>query len=203
MAVILGRLLRIVLIPLLLAACSILPEPKPTALDKYLLEYMPATVRETRADAPVLIVATPQANGAYDTARIAYMQQQYGLRYYTRSSWADTPARMLAPLVAEALNASGQFQALYTSPGLLTADLRLDTELLRFHQDFTRQPSEIHITLRAQLVDLQQQRVVATRLFDIREPATSEDTYGGVLAANRAVTRLLEELTAFCIGLSR
>ncbi len=146
MAVTLGKLLRIVLIPLLLAACSVLPEPKPAALDKYLLEYTPATVREPRADAPVLIVATPQANGAYDTARIAYMQQQFGLRYYTRSSWADTPARMLAPLLAEALNASGQFQAMYASPGRVAANLRLDTELLRFHQDFTRQPSEMHIT---------------------------------------------------------
>ncbi|HUT41271.1 MAG TPA: ABC-type transport auxiliary lipoprotein family protein [Gammaproteobacteria bacterium] len=202
MAVTLGKLLRIILIPLLLGACSVLPEPKPAALDKYLLEYTPATVREPRADAPVLIVARPLANGAYDTARIAYMQQQFGLRYYTRSSWADTPARMLAPLLAEALNASGQFQAMYANPGRVAANLRLDTELLRFHQDFTRQPNEMHITVRAQLVDFDSQRVVATRLFDIREPASSEDTYGGVLAANRAVTRLLEELTAFCVGQS-
>ena len=76
-------------------------------------------------------------DGAYDTPRIAYMQHQYGLRYYTRSRWADTPARMLAPLLAEALNASGRFQALYASPGRVSAELRLDTELIRFHQDFT------------------------------------------------------------------
>ena len=60
----------------------------------------------------------------------------------------------------------------------------------------------MHVTLRAQLVDLGTQRVVASRLFDIREAAPSEDAYGGVLAANRAVPRLLEELVAFCIGQS-
>lgn len=198
-----GKLLRTIMIPLWLTACAILPEPKPATLDKYLLEFTPATVRETRAGAPVLVIARPQAHGAYDTARIAYMQQQFGLRYYTRSSWADTPARMLAPLLAEALNASGQFQALYTSPGRVSARLRLDTELLRFHQDFTRQPSEMHVTLRAQLIDLESQQVLATQSFDIREAAPSEDAYGGVHAANHAVARLLEELTAFCIGETR
>lgn len=187
---------------LLLTACTILPEPKPATLDKYLLEYTPASVQPTRAGAPVLMIATPQAHGAYDTARIAYMEQQFGLRYYTRSSWADTPARMLAPLMAETLNAGGQFQAFYSSPGRVSASLRLDSELLRFHQDFTTTPSEMHITLRAQLVNLDTQRIVATQLFDVREVATSEDAYGGVLAANRAVARLLVELTAFCAGQS-
>jgi cholesterol transport system auxiliary component len=148
----------------------------------------------------VLLVARPQAHGAYDTPRIAYMQQQYGLRYYTRSQWADTPARMLAPLMADALNSGGRFQALYTGVGGVAADLRLDTELERFHQDFTRQPSEMHVTLRAQLVDLDTRRVVATRLFDIRAAAPSEDAYGGVQAANRAVAQLLEALTDFCAG---
>jgi len=187
----------------LLTACSILPEPKPAVLDKYLLEYTPATVQEARADAPVLLITRPRAHGAYDTTRIAYMQQAFGLRYYVRSRWADTPANMLAPLMAEALNAGGRFQALYVSPGRVTADLRLDTELLRFHQDFTRHPSEMQVILRAQLVDLGEQHVIASRLFDIREAAPSEDTYGGVLAANRAVGRLLEELAAFCAGQSR
>jgi cholesterol transport system auxiliary component len=186
-----------------LVACSVLPEPKPVAMDKYLLEYTPAAVAPASADAPVLVIATPRAHGAYDTARIAYMQQQFGLRYYVHSRWADTPARMLAPLLAEAMNATGRFQAVYASPGRLSGELRLDTELLRFHQDFTVQPSQMHITLRARLVGLADQRVIASQLFDIRETATSEDTYGGVLAANRATAQLMEQLAQFCLESTR
>jgi cholesterol transport system auxiliary component len=130
---------------------------------------------------------------------MAYMQQAHGLRYYTRSRWADTPARMLAPLVADAMQATGRFQALYKTPGSVAADMRLDMELIRFHQDFTRQPAKMHVTLRAQLIDLQENRVVATRQFDITELADTEDAYGGVVAANRAVTRLLDELANFCL----
>ena len=187
----------------LLAACSLLPEPKPAVLDKYLLEFTPAAPVPGREGMPVLVVTAPRAHGAYDTTRIAYMQQQYGLRYYVRSRWADTPSRMLMPILAEAISATGEFQALSGSPGRLAADLRLDSELLRFHQDFTVQPSQMHITLRAKLVDLNDQRMIATRLFDIQEAAASEDTYGGVQAANRAVARLAEQLSRFCLESSR
>lgn len=187
----------------LLAACSLLPEPKPVALDRYLLEYTPASVQPAAADVPVLMVGIPVAHGAFDSSRIAYMPRQYGLRYYLHSRWADTPANMLAPLLADAISATGQFRILNAGAGRDVADLRLDTGLTRFYQDFTVQPSVMHITLRAQLVDLRDQRIIATRVFDIREPAETDDTYGGVQAANRASATLLQQLAQFCIDPTR
>lgn len=186
---------------LLLGGCSVLPEPEPVSTDLYVLEYAPGQKNSQNAvaDAPVLIITTPSAHSGYDSYRIAYMQQAYGLRYYTRSRWADKPARMLAPLVADAMQATGQFQALYAAPGSLAADYRLDTELIRLHQDFTRQPSVVRITLRAKLIELQSHRVIATRQFDIYETAATDDTYGGVVAANKAVNRLFDELAQFCV----
>jgi cholesterol transport system auxiliary component len=192
-------LLLVPVITLWLAGCTLLPKPEPVALDRYLLEYVPASTQATRADAPVMLVTTPDAQGAYDSPRIAYMQQQYGLRYYTQSRWADTPANMLSPLIADAINATGQIQALYAGPGRVRADLRLDTELTRFHQDFTVQPSVMRITVRAQLVDLRAQRVIASQTFDVREPAQTNDAYGGVQAANRATATLLQQLAQFCL----
>jgi cholesterol transport system auxiliary component len=58
----------------------------------------------------------------------------------------------------------------------------------------------VNITLRAKLVDLQESRVVATRQFDIAEPAATDDSYGGVVAANKAVSLLLDELAQFCVS---
>ena len=184
-----------------ISGCSVLPKPEPVTIDQYVLEYTPdRQATESVADLPVLIVTVPRAHGGYDTHRIAYMKQEFGLRYYTRSRWADTPARMLAPLTADAMQATGQFQAMYATPGSIAADYRLDTELIRFHQDFTQQPSVVHITLRAQLVDLREGRVVGTQQFDIVEPAVTDDSYGGVVAANKAVSRLLNELAQFCVS---
>jgi cholesterol transport system auxiliary component len=187
---------------MLTTGCSVLPGPPPEPVDQYTLEYTPdADTAMSAADGiPVLVVSTPRAHGGYDSARIAYMQRAYGLRYYTRSRWAATPARMLAPLLAEAIQETGQFQALHRPPGTVAADVRLDTELIRFHQDFMQQPSAMRITLRAQLVDLQAGRVLATHLFDLTETTATEDAYGGVVAANRAVQQLLQELAQFCVA---
>lgn len=195
------RFIGILLLAWLTGGCSVLPEAEPVSIEQYVLEYTPDSpaTRNAAEDVPVLIVTTPSAHGGYDSYRIAYMKQAYGLRYYTRSRWADKPARMLAPLIADAMQASGQYQALYSTPGALAADYRLDTELIRLHQDFTRQPSVVRITFRAQLIDLQTHRVVATQQFDLYETAATEDAYGGVVAANVAVNRLLDELAQFCM----
>jgi cholesterol transport system auxiliary component len=187
----------------LLAACSLLPEPKPVELDRFLLEYTPASVSPAAADTPVLLVGIPVAHGAIDSSRIAYMPKQYGLRYYLHSRWADTPANMLAPLLADAISATGRFRIPNASAGREIADLRLETVLTRFYQDFTVQPSVMHVTLRAQLVDLRDQQLIATRVFDIREPSQADDTYGGVQAANRASAALLQQLAQFCVDHTR
>ncbi len=188
---------------LLMPGCAVLPGPNQVVVNKYLLEYelgdVP-TMQET--DLPVMLITVPRAHGGYDSSRIAYREQLYGLRYYAKSRWADTPARMLAPLVAEAMNHTGQFQALYASPGSIPARYRLDSELIHFHQDFTVQPSEMRVSLRAQLVDLNENKVLATRFFNISEKADSEDAYGGVQAANRATGRMLDELAQFCSSLT-
>lgn len=198
------RIASLLVAACLVSGCSVLPKPEPVAMNQYLLEYTPGeTATGPVNDMPVLIVTTPRAHGGYDTRRIAYMEQAFGLRYYTRSRWADTPSRMLAPLLADAIQATGQFQALYAVPGSIAADYRLDTELIRFHQDFTQQPGVVHITLRAQLVDLRENRVMRTQQFNIVEPTTANDSYGGVVAANRAVSQLLDELAQFCISKPR
>ena len=186
----------------LLSACSLLPKPEPVSINQYLLEYSPGqqAARQTRADAPVILVTIPRAHGGYGTSRIAYMKEDYGLRYYTRSRWADTPARMLAPLLADAVQATGQFQALYATSGSVAADMRLDTELIRFHQDFRSLPSEMHITLRAQLIDLANGEILATLQVDRSMAADSDDAFGGVVAANRLLGQVLDELAQFCVS---
>ena len=190
----LGAVIAVCLLP----GCTLLPEPQTVAVNKYVLEYRPeSAVNGDHSQLPVVVVTVPRAHGGYNTSRIAYRKQPFGVQYYAKSRWADTPARMLAPLIAEAVSDTGELQGLYASPGALSARYRLDTELIHFHQDFTVQPSEVRITLRAQLVGLDNNRVIASRLIDLREAADSEDAYGGVQAANRASTRLLGELARF------
>ena len=155
------------------------------------------------AAAPTLIVNPTQAASGYDSQRIIYVREAHKLEYFAHSEWIDTPARMLAPLVVAAVENSGTFRAVVLTPSAATGDLRLDTEIMRLQHEFSSQPSRVRFTLRAYLVDNKTRRVIAWREFDAAVPATSEDPYGGVVAANRAVQIVLEDLSAFCADAAR
>jgi cholesterol transport system auxiliary component len=127
-----------------------------------------------------------------------YLRQADQLEYFAHSEWIDTPARMLAPLIVKAAENSGTFRAVVQTPSAATGEIRLDTEILRLQHEFLSAPSEVRFTLRAYLVDSRTRQVIATREFDTTVAAASDDPYGGVVAANRAVQTALENLSTFC-----
>ena len=182
----------------LLAACAALQAPEADNASTYVLEAAPAAGAPRPRRDLVLEVSVPRARPGFDTPQMAYTQRANSLEYFARSRWADTPARMLAPLIAQALDRSGAFRAVVQAPSHAAAGLRLETELVRLQQDFGAKPSRVRLTLRAQLIDTDARRVLAAAEFDETEAAPSDDPYGGVIAANRALARLLERLTQFC-----
>ncbi len=197
-----ARRVALALAMCLLGGCSTLLPPPPPPDNIYLLEANPAPVSARSAPAAqhqiVLAVSMPRARAGFDTAQMVWVRQAHGLEVYSRNRWADTPARMLAPLLAQALERSGAFHAVVQTPSAVSAALRLDTELIRLQQDFSVRPSRVQLTLNAQLIDIGTRRVIASAEFDETENAATEDAYGGVHAANLALERLLARLAAFC-----
>ena len=148
----------------------------------------------------VLEVAAPRAGPGFDTVRMAWVRRAYELDYFAAHRWVDTPSRMLGPLLVGALEQSGGFRAVTQAQGAVRADLRLDSEIVRLQQDFSVQPSREELALRVQLTDVRERRVIATRLFEEVEDAPSDDPVGGVIAANAALQRLLQQVADFCIA---
>lgn len=185
----------------LLAACVSLPGQKPEAVERYALdvEFGEAPGPGT---APAIAVPAPRAAPGLDGPRLVYVRRPHELRHYARADWVEPPARMVGPLLVRALESTGRFQAVVAAPGGASAGLRLDTEIVHLQQEFTETPSRLRFALRAQLVDVAAGRVLGTRELEAVEVAPSEDAYGGVLAANRAVQRVLEETASWCAGLA-
>lgn len=181
------------------------PAPQPTlfAIDDAASAPVAAAApaaRTTAAAKPTLLVNPPRAAAGFDTRNIVYLRQPHQIEYFAFSQWVDTPAQMLAPLIARAIERSGAFDAVLLAPTAAAGELRLDTEVIRLQQDFGSTPSQVRFTLRAVLLDVGTRRVVALREFDASVAAPSDDTAGGVAAANRAVQHVLGELAAFTAG---
>ena len=186
------------MLALLLSGCAALQAPRVDSTTLYLLDAQPAAAAPRPPRDLVLAVASPRARPGFATAQMAYVREPHKLDYYAKNRWVDTLVRMLAPLLTQALAQDGAYRAVVQAPSPVAADLRLDTELVRLQQDFALQPSRVQLTLRAQLVEVKTSRVLATREFDQQENAPSENAYGGAIAANRALARLLGELKNFC-----
>lgn len=205
-----ARLLRLsgaAVLVMAAGACSTLRPAATPNPSFYALQGAPAAAGPAAAAAPstaaTLIVNPPHAAAGFDSPHIMYVREAHKLEYFAHSEWVDTPARMLAPLLVAAMENTGAFRAVVPTPSAAAGELRLDTEIIRLQQEFDSPPSRVRFTLRAYLVDDKTRRVLAWREFEAAVPAASDDPYGGVVAANRAVQTVLKDLAAFCAGAAR
>lgn len=186
-----------------LCACALGPAEQNTARTYLLNADIPVrkfSANSNRPDAVILLVNQPKAQVGFETARMAYRLRPYEVSYYAYNQWADTPARMFALLLTQTMEQSGLWDAVVQAPSRVKADYHLDCDGLVVEQQFFS-PSRVRVALRAQLIDHKRQSVIGTGNFEVLEAAPSEDAYGGVLAANRAAGKLLDELATWVSAL--
>jgi hypothetical protein len=109
---------------------------------------------------------------------------------------------------------TGAFHAVWVLDGAATGDLArgiclraaarerllpgwLAREVARLSDDLPARTEQVRFTLRTSVLDVKTGRVLDWREFAAAFPAPRADTYG-VIAANRAVRAVLEEISAFC-----
>lgn len=194
------RMVQVVCVLLALTAAGCLSsrsESQPAHTYRLSLDPERTEVRPTDINGPILQVSLPLAEPGFETARMVYLKRPYELEHYALNQWADQPARMFASLMVQALGRTGSWRAVVPAPGSIRGDFRLDSYGFALQQEFMQDPSLVRVTVRAQLVETKESRVVGTRAFEAVEKAQSDDAYGGVVAANRAIAVLLEEIASW------
>ena len=172
-------------------------ESQPAHTYRLSLDSERTEVRPADINGPILLVSLPLAEPGFETPRMVYVKRSYELEHYALNQWADQPARMFASLMVQVLGRTGSWRAVVPSPGSIRGDFRLDSYGFSLQQEFMQDPSLVRVTVRAQLVEMKESRVVAARAFEVVEKAQSNDAYGGVVAANRAIAVLLDDLASW------
>lgn len=191
------RMVHAVFVLLLMTAAGCLsPRTDSSEIHTYQLSLdgWPSEAHPGKPDGPVLLVSPPQAEPGFETQRMVYVKRPYELEYYAVNQWADTPVRMFTPLMVQAFNRNDTWRAVIPLPSSIRGDYRLDTHGFLLQQEFLQQPSRVRVMVRTQLVDLKESTILSARAFEVVENAASENPYGGVQAANRAIAGLLDQI---------
>lgn len=188
--------LALILLSFLLVACSVTKPVKIPEVKKYTLTQI-STYRYNQHKRPAIYVSAVVANPGYETADMIYLKTPYELKAFGRSAWVSTPADIFHGLLLESLRHSNLFHAVIAPPYSNSAKYRIDTKLLMLQQEFITVPSQVRFAVSVTISNNMTNRVIAQRRFEVIRKASSDNPYGGVIAANRAAKILQFQIIRF------
>jgi cholesterol transport system auxiliary component len=185
-----------------LAALAIIPgctvlSPVKNETSVEMISKLPADLPQQKTRAATLLVLPPDTSPAYDTVRMAYTVKPYQVEYFSRHEWAAPPAQMLLPLLGRMLENTHGFSAVLTPPYSGPYTFALQTGISELVQDFTSDPAVLRLTLRVRLLDGKTNRLIAGKEISLSEPMQQKTPYAGVVAANDAAAKALQEIARF------
>jgi cholesterol transport system auxiliary component len=185
----------------LLPACTILPTAEP--VDVYMLPSAAsaaASVRNAAQAAPwSLRVARPAAGVHLSGQRIVVVPEDNRVSVYKGAGWSDPAPVLVRNRLLDAFRADGRLAALSSDDKLLQADFELDSDLRAFQSEYRGGRPEAVVRLDARLVHTASRRIVASRSFEQRVPATDAAVPAVVQAFGNAGDRLAAEVVEWTV----
>ena len=151
----------------LISACSILPKADPS--DVYRLAAAQASSQGTPV-AWSLRVTKPQTSEFLDSPRIAVVPNGDLISSYANSRWSDPSPVLLRNRLLDGFQRDGRVTLLSTDDTNLQADYELGGQLQAFQSEYRGSALEVVIRLDARLVRASDQRIIASRRFEVRQP---------------------------------
>lgn len=151
---------------------------------------------------PIIKLAPIRASRAFTSTDIVYSTTRYQQNSYAYSRWSDAPVKLLPLLFQTALEATGSFGAVTSSPSTAKADFLLESTLTDFshhvHDDNT---SEGVIGIRFYLINTATKTVTAATEVRSQVPAAAPNAENGVTALNQAADTVAHDLAAWLGGM--
>lgn len=181
----------------LVSACSILPKAEPS--DVYRLASAQTTSRAT----PVtwsLRVNKPQTSEFLDSPRIAVVPNGDLISSYASSRWSDPAPVLLRNRFMDGFQRDGRVTLLSTDDTNLQADYELGGQLQAFQSEYRGNALEVVIRLDARLVRGRDQRIVASRRFEIRQPVSDTKVPAVVTGFGQAGDQLNKQVVDWVVA---
>ncbi|SDB23111.1 cholesterol transport system auxiliary component [Pseudomonas sp. NFACC23-1] len=177
---------------LLVGGCSILPKAEPS--DVYRLPVTQAPASAGPAVSWSLRLASPQASEVLNSPKIAVIPQGNLFSSYAASRWSDPAPVLLRNRLLDGFAQDGRVRLLSVADSNLQADLELGGQLQAFQTEYLGTAASVVIRLDALLVRGFDQRILASRRFEVRQPLNDVKVPAVVDGFGRASDRLTAEV---------
>ncbi|MBT1260538.1 MULTISPECIES: ABC-type transport auxiliary lipoprotein family protein [Pseudomonas] len=180
----------------LVSACSILPKADPSDV------YRLASAQATSQAAPVswsLRVNKPQTSEFLDSPRIAVVPNGDLISSYANSRWSDPSPVLLRNRFMDGFQRDGRVTLLSTDDTNLQSDFELGGQLQAFQSEYHGSAVEVVIRLDARLVRGSDQRIVASRRFEVRQPVSDTKVPAVVAGFGQAGDQLNKQVVDWVV----
>ncbi|WP_300632147.1 ABC-type transport auxiliary lipoprotein family protein [Pseudomonas sp.] len=181
----------------LMSACSILPKPDPSDV------YRLASAQPVSDGAPVswsLRVTKPQTSEFLDSPRIAVVPNGDLISSYANSRWSDPAPVLLRNRLLDGFQRDSRVTLLSTDETNLQADYELGGQLQAFQSEYRGTAVEVVIRLDARLVRGSDQRIIASRRFEVRQPVSDTKVPGVVAGFGQAGDALNRQVVDWVVS---
>lgn len=191
--------LPLLALALVLSGCVNFGEKRDTTtvVNYVLSDIQPVSHAATiRVDVPTLLVLDTTTTSFYDSDQMVFSRSAGTRGQYQFARWTERPGKRFADLMRARLDQQNAWRV-SAAGGYVRGDVLLDTELVEFYHDASSEPGEVRLVLRAELVDLKQRSLLGRRTFEQKVRLARFDAAGAAQASSLAVSRTLDELTAW------
>ena len=179
-------------------ACSILPESTPSDVYRLPSAQSPA-VNNGMAQRWSLRLNKLQASEVLNSPKIAVMPQGDLISSYAASRWSDPAPVLLRNRLLDGFQRDGRVSLLSTDDSNFQADLELGGNLQAFQTEYQGSTASVVVRLDALLVRGYDQRIVASRRFEVRQPLSDVKIPAVVTGFGQASDRLTAQVVSWAV----
>jgi cholesterol transport system auxiliary component len=183
----------------LISSCSILPKAEP--FDVYRLPSAQSSAQASHATPQrwSLRLNKLQASEALNSPNIAVIPQGDVISSYKGSRWSDPVPVLLRNRLLDGFQRDGRVTLLSTDDSNFQADLELGGNLQAFQTEYQGTNASVVVRLDALLVRGYDQRILASKRFEVRQPLSDVKVPAVVVGFGQASDQLTVQVVGWAV----
>ena len=183
----------------LISSCSILPKPEPFEMYRLPSAQSNASASQGTPQRWSLRLTRFQSSEALNSPNIAVIPQGDVISHYKGARWSDPAPVLVRNRLLDGFQHDGRVPLLSTDDSIFQTDLELGGSLQAFQTEYRGTNASVVVRLDALLVRSYDQRLLASRRFEVRQPISDVQVPAVVAGFGQANDQLTAQVVNWAV----